>query len=59
MAEAGLAILTSGPAELTAIIRRLATEPDLYARHADRAADRAADRCRQDDLARLADLRPR
>jgi UDP-N-acetylglucosamine:LPS N-acetylglucosamine transferase len=59
MAEAGLAILTSGPAELTAVIRRLARVPGLRARHAELAVARATDRCREDDLAQLATLRPR
>jgi UDP-N-acetylglucosamine:LPS N-acetylglucosamine transferase len=59
MAEAGLAILASGPADLTTIIRRLTVEPDLRGRYADRAVARATDRCREDDLARLATLRPR
>jgi UDP-N-acetylglucosamine:LPS N-acetylglucosamine transferase len=59
MAEAGLAILTSSAADLTAVIRRLAGEPDLRARHADLALARATERCREDDLAELAALRPR
>jgi UDP-N-acetylglucosamine:LPS N-acetylglucosamine transferase len=59
MAEAGLAILTSCPADLTAVIRRLAREPGLHARHAELAVARATDRCREDDLAQLAAMRPR
>ena len=59
MAEAGLAILASSVAGLTAAIRRLAREPDLRARHAERAVARATDRRREDDLAQLAALRTR
>lgn len=59
MAEAELAILTSGPDDLTAVIRRLVAEPNWRAQYEDRAVAQVTDRCLEDDLARLVALRPR
>jgi diacylglycerol O-acyltransferase / wax synthase len=54
MAAAGLALLASTPAELTAIIRLLADDPGAVAVRVQAALTRAAERRLEDDLAVLA-----
>ncbi len=56
MASAGVALLTRSPAELTATIRRLISDPTALAGHTAAALAGAAGRRREDDLAELAAL---
>ena len=56
MAAAGLALLARTPAELTATIRGLTSDPAALAEHAAAALTGAAGRRREDDLAELAAL---
>jgi diacylglycerol O-acyltransferase / wax synthase len=54
MAAAGLARLAGSPAELTAAIRRLASDPAVRAQRAAAAVVAAGGRRPEDDLADLA-----
>jgi hypothetical protein len=54
MASAGVAVLAQSPAELTAAIRRLITDPTARSGQAAVALAASAGRRREDDLAGLA-----
>jgi UDP-N-acetylglucosamine:LPS N-acetylglucosamine transferase len=56
MAASGLALLAWSPAELRAVVRRLADDPGAVAKLAGAALARATDRRREEDLAELAAL---
>ena len=58
MASAGLAWLAGSPAALTGTVRGLARDPAACAQQADAALAGAGGRDLEDDLARLAALRP-